>query len=120
MKRAIDIAVGAMMLALAMYHVWWNYEYLRDIAPLERFPWYYWGPPLYGGCGGTIAAIGLFFAKRFWGIVGSISMLIISFSYLPLIIDNVIVQEVVLASLCFVTGILVYLCFVRRPRARTA
>jgi hypothetical protein len=115
MKRAVDIAVGAMMFALAIYHVWWNYEYLRSIAFLERFPWYYWGPPLCGGCLGVIAAIGLYFEKRFWGVVGSFSMLIISLSYILLILDNVILQEVVRASLCFLTSLLVYWRFARRP-----
>ena len=99
-ERAVDLGAGLLLFICGAYMALVNYSYWRGIAHPERFAWWHWLPPLMAGCAAMLATIGLFFWKRASAIIGALSMVVISLSYLPWILDYIPV--VVLSQPCCV------------------
>jgi hypothetical protein len=110
-RRVIDTAVAVILFGFSAGSALLWYEVCRSWYP-GPIPVSEWSPILLG-IGGAVAAIGLFFRRRFFAVVGAIMMLGLALLFIPRWANGVP------AIACFVVAILFLWRFALPLRAAT-
>ena len=108
MSRAINIFVGLLLFVAGAREALTGLSYWQGVAPPERFPWWYWVPPMIGGLVAVVSSVALPLRARFAATVGSLSLLVIGASYIVRSLGYPFPPDITSIAFNFLLSVVVY------------